>query len=726
MSELIATTLSSASARISTKARTTSDEIEKLLSSRSSETIKNELDKLSLLSTSLRQLEHHAGEIPRQLQSRDLSDAAAASLSDDLGTAFTAALPVYEQALAFVSKEASRLGQNTPRQRINVAAISRFDAFVHSTTALYLVLRQLLSLETEDVQALQLKNAETQRTLARSQQAARDTGRDGGILSDTASPGTPNVTSSNLAKKGASTGNQQGICGELPPYSGTTTSFSQGTSEDTVEENSNNKANAGGFLDSLSNSFRALTSAMRFKPEPFVVPLCEAATQGSIPQIQGLLDAGVNINGHNDAGLTALICAIRAHQIEAARHIINAGADPKLSASGRKGRPPLFHAVDVQSESALDLLLASGVSMTSNDSWFLDLLTSHTSPGWVALLLSRGANVHAKDSTGRVAIALTIQNRKKKEDADEVVITLLAHGADANARDLYGTPITHLCLQQGRDSLLSRLLDKGANVNGSDLYGNSLIIEALKRSNVALVKALIARGVDVNSTDIYGNPVVSNLVTHTMLSAADKENILELLAQRSVRCGTTDAWGVQPLDHAVASVTSHSGPLAKSERRIIELIISHGADVNQRLTKQAGYPTLLTYAVDRQDWELFRATLDNGADPNHADTKGRTPLLMALQHGKTELVSLLIGKGADVNQAGQVTPADMARATQDPELMQMMGVSANDPLQRHSNDREVPASQVRALLPTLLSNTRDVDLDLPPQYESNPNSNTPS
>lgn len=146
MSEFIATSLSSASACLSIKARATSEEIEKLLGSRSGEAIKTELDKLSLLSTSLRQLEHHANEISRQLQSQGLSGAAAASLSNDLGTEFAAALPVCEQALAFVSKQVSRLDKNTPRQRINVAAISRFDASINSTSALCLVLRQLLSL----------------------------------------------------------------------------------------------------------------------------------------------------------------------------------------------------------------------------------------------------------------------------------------------------------------------------------------------------------------------------------------------------------------------------------------------------------------------------------------------------------------------------------------------------------------------------------------------------
>ncbi|KXJ87408.1 hypothetical protein Micbo1qcDRAFT_167424, partial [Microdochium bolleyi] len=150
MSSLTTTSLSSASSRLSNKARAGADGIDHVLSDRSSETVKTEVDKLSLLSTSLRQLEHHAIHVCRQLAGHSADSDTCEGLSRGLDATLTAVLPQCEHAVAFVAKQISRLDKNTPRQQINVAAISRFEASVQATTGLWLMLRQLLATGKED------------------------------------------------------------------------------------------------------------------------------------------------------------------------------------------------------------------------------------------------------------------------------------------------------------------------------------------------------------------------------------------------------------------------------------------------------------------------------------------------------------------------------------------------------------------------------------------------
>ncbi len=54
----------------------------------------------------------------------------------------------------------------------------------------------------------------------------------------------------------------------------------------------------------------------------------------------------------------------------------------------------------------------------------------------------------------------------------------------------------------------------------------------------------------------------------------------------------------------------------------------------------------LTKAVQRGEMSLVRRLLDMGVDPNAA-ADGRTPLMVAAEHGYTDMVQLLLAHGAD-------------------------------------------------------------------------------
>jgi ankyrin repeat protein len=66
---------------------------------------------------------------------------------------------------------------------------------------------------------------------------------------------------------------------------------------------------------------------------------------------------------------------------------------------------------------------------------------------------------------------------------------------------------------------------------------------------------------------------------------------------------------------------------------------------------QANEP-LLHAAVLEEQTEAVRSLLKKKADVDQADKKGRTPLLLAIQTGNTDIVQLLLDSGADVNLRG--------------------------------------------------------------------------
>ena len=86
-------------------------------------------------------------------------------------------------------------------------------------------------------------------------------------------------------------------------------------------------------------------------------------------------------------------------------------------------------------------------------------------------------------------------------------------------------------------------------------------------------------------------------------------------------------------------------------------------DVNEHAIKEAGHEinysiygknNALIEAVIHHDKNLVLKLLEHGADPNRTDeswaeVRGKTPLIFAIEHDKSDLIPLLIDRGADVN-----------------------------------------------------------------------------
>ena len=80
------------------------------------------------------------------------------------------------------------------------------------------------------------------------------------------------------------------------------------------------------------------------------------------------------------------------------------------------------------------------------------------------------------------------------------------------------------------------------------------------------------------------------------------------------------------------------------------MLLGAGADVNKAKTDDGATPLLVASENDRT--EVVKILLGARADVNKATTEnGVTPLFAASQEGHTKVVEMLIGAGADVNKA---------------------------------------------------------------------------
>ena len=109
----------------------------------------------------------------------------------------------------------------------------------------------------------------------------------------------------------------------------------------------------------------------------------------------------------------------------------------------------------------------------------------------------------------------------------------------------------------------------------------------------------------------------------------------------------------------------------KGHLEIVQVLLEMGADIN----KSNGGWTSLDIACVRGHLNVVRFLVEKGADTERADDfSGCTPLFMACQYGHLDVARLLLEKGVDVNRAdiyGE-TPLDIARENCRTEIISIL------------------------------------------------------
>ncbi|MGD0300505.1 MAG: ankyrin repeat domain-containing protein [Bryobacteraceae bacterium] len=292
------------------------------------------------------------------------------------------------------------------------------------------------------------------------------------------------------------------------------------------------------------------------------------------------------------------------------------------------------------------------------------------------------------------------------------VRSLLAHGADVNARDAKGATALMYAAIYGDVEFVNLLLDKGADPNAS----NDLGIDALMwaASDLVKVRTLVAHGANVKARSNYGYTALS-------VASASPGNIatVRLLLEKGADVKAIDKDGVGPLwlacargDSQIAEELLRRGAdpnekhLRLTETALmwaskmnrppsVEALLKAGADVNQRSAirvpaqsgqQEVGKTSALLWAAPRNDPEAVKLLLNAHADPNAVDMRGLTPLMLAVtnEDQNLETVRMLLEKTSDINHRDEnrLTALDWARkwgSTPITRLLETAGVQSSPP-----------------------------------------------
>jgi ankyrin repeat protein len=325
----------------------------------------------------------------------------------------------------------------------------------------------------------------------------------------------------------------------------------------------------------------------KWLPPGGLTPLLLAARQGRVDAARALLDAGADIDLVDPDRHTPLIMALSNGHVDVAKLLIERGADVNMS--DKVGQTALWAAVDLHT-----------VPM-SNRPAPREFDENATSLDIIKLLLARGASVDA-------ALRQQIPYRTKLDRGGDGV---LGNGT---------TPLLRAA-KSADTAVIKLLLEKGANPQATTTAGvNAMQMAAnvgtkeedmtgrnkTQQDIIATTQVLLAAGLDINATDSQGRTAAHGAAVWGLT------DVVKFMHEKGAKLDLKDKKGLTSLDAALGKeggfgFDGKSGVVREETAKVIADLL--GPEAAAAATAKNAPPATSDAARQRQ--------LDGESDPNN-------------------------------------------------------------------------------------------------------------
>ncbi len=407
-----------------------------------------------------------------------------------------------------------------------------------------------------------------------------------------------------------------------------------------------------------------------------------AARNGNPDAVKRLVAAGADVNAKERVrGTTALMWAVEQRHAAAVKVLLEVGADAGAR-TGPAGLPRNYMAPRVNTAAVRDAARRHAAAAAAGRTYEEQLEYEAAqgmkiSLGFRGTLNADGSRVErtptaARPSQGGAgatsAPAPPPPPDNDADDADVIVAGLVGSGGGGL------TPLI-FAAREGDIESAKTLLDAGADVNQTSEYEWTPLLTATNNRHYRLGKYLMERGANVNLANKGGwtplylatdnrnieggdypvpKPDMDHLEYITLLLGHDADPNARAKENTLTRTIFTMQWFYE------AGATPFVRAAQSSDTALMQLLLDYGADPflatdngDTALTATAGIGWVegVTYERSPKDTlEAVRMLLDLGLDPNGANREGRTPLMGAALKGRSEVVQLLVDRGAKLDQ----------------------------------------------------------------------------
>ena len=414
--------------------------------------------------------------------------------------------------------------------------------------------------------------------------------------------------------------------------------------------------------------------------------------------IQGLIDHGSNVNAINKDGASPLLLACSAAQTDSVKLLLKAKADPNIAYADGDSSLHTAISADCEKETLQELIDSGGHVNSLNARGRTALLFGclYRQTDSVMALLEAGADPAIDDDESFSCIHAAVDGRC----STETLQALIDHGAYIDAKRKDGTNALLRACTTGQSGSVKFLLEAGAEVNVVKPNGNTCLHEAVcgECSNESL-HTIIAQGTDVNAVNNRGesalllactlaqaesakllmdegadpdiftvdgytslhvviyfcwsHEILQEMMRHKPhLEAQNKDGHTALFLacyygqQTSIRI-LLEAASNPNIASTSGNTSLHAAVLGKCNKKIIQLIIDHFADLNATNNR---HETALMLSCIKANEDTINVLLKAKADATIAEADGNTCLHIAItQNLNIEVIQELIRRGGDVN-----------------------------------------------------------------------------
>jgi len=324
--------------------------------------------------------------------------------------------------------------------------------------------------------------------------------------------------------------------------------------------------------------------------------------------------------------------------------------------SARAPSPTVTSAFGSSAPAAITLFHAAGADINARDDSGrtpLDLAIAENKPVVIAHLLELGAVSGLGDDLTTPTRSAGCEEWPSppffRHAPVDVVADCIEAGAGVNAAvDLGRTPLHQAAAESPNPAVVAELLERGADLNARLAGGRTVLHEAAQNNpNPAVLAVLLDAGAEVNvrgSNDIERDPKIVNLHESFYLNAwGSFHGVFDLAGSRT------------PL---------HEAAVSNSNPELVAALISAGADVHARAELaeyESGATPLFWAAYANPDTRVLELLVQAGADVNERGGFGRTPLHIAALYNPVAFPVLLeLGADQEATDWDGGTPMDYA------------------------------------------------------------------
>lgn len=401
---------------------------------------------------------------------------------------------------------------------------------------------------------------------------------------------------------------------------------------------------ATAIIFNANKSFKLLLSAgadINKENETGVTPLMLSVIDNRISMLKDLLANAVKLDLKDNKETSALVYAVIENNLEIVNILLKAGANPNLITE--HGTTALHYTVIVKGEEGFDFsdvaqaLVAGGADInaqTPEGITPLQLSVINNKPHTFSTLLALKANPNIIGTDGITTLmnAFSINNLS-------MVDALLKSGVDINIQNKEGWTALHYATASSLDTtpFVKKLVEMGADINSLTIEGYTPLLIAIANENTTALATLLSLKADPNFSNSTGlSPLMSAVIKNN-------SDMVELLIKAGGDPNAKMNEGLTALHYVGANPEKEESDYSK----VVSLLIQAGADINSQEKTGA---TAVSLAVITNRPKTLAVFLTFKPDVNLANFKGGTPLMIAANNNRINMLKALLKAGANLNQ----------------------------------------------------------------------------